>query len=232
MKEKNFIKDIIVPNAVDLTEEQIAETISAYSQNAASYAKMWLWNPAYRTQLGTQAKKFLRYVEYGTKVLVPGAGVGRDVEMLTDEGFECTALDVSPEVLEEAKSRGVKAEYVVHNIRQPLPFPDRSFDAVFSDSILEHIPKKDFRKVLNEYYRVLVPRGILYAGVKKGEGEIYYRYDISESKSYRRFYITYSDIDFHKSLAEAGFVLLEDWVDEHMDPKTHVSLAGIFRKNS
>jgi ubiquinone/menaquinone biosynthesis C-methylase UbiE len=229
MKTKILIKDVII-TASDLTEEQIRETVEAYSKNAASYAKMWVWNPAYRTELGTQAKKFLRYVEYGAKVLVPGAGVGRDTEMLVDEGFECTALDISSKVLNEAKSRGVKAEYVVHDIRQPLPFPDRSFDAVYSDSVLEHIPKKDIKKVLNEFYRVLIPRGILYAGVKKGEGEIYYRYDVG-SKRHRRFYITYTGAEFHKLLAEAGFVMLEEWIDEHMDPKTHVWLAGIFRKN-
>jgi len=151
--------------------------------------------------------------------------------MLTDEGFECTALDISAEVLEEAKSRGVKATYLVHDIRQPLPFPDGSFDAVYSDSVLEHIPKKDVQKVLNEFHRVLRPRGILYAGVKKGDGEVYYRYDVGNRKN-RRFYITYGEAEFHKFLAESGFVLLENWVDEHMDKQTHQWLAGIFRKNS
>lgn len=230
MKNTRIIKDIIVPAAADLTEEQIAETVLAYSKNAASYAKMWVWNPAHRTDLGTQAKKFLRFVESGAKVLVPGAGVGRDTEMLTDEGFECTAIDISAEVLEEAKSRGVKATYFVHDIRKPFQFPDGSFDAVFSDSVLEHIPKKDIRKVLNEYHRVLVPKGILYAGVKKGNGEIYYRYDVG-NKQHRRFYITYNEAEFHQLLAESGFVLLEGWADEHMDKQTHQWLAGIFRKD-
>ncbi len=192
---------------------------------------MWVWNPAHRIELGTQAKKFLRFVESGAKVLVPGAGVGRDTEMLTDEGFECTALDISAEILEEAKSRGVKATYIVHDIRKRLPFASKSFDAVYSDSVLEHIPKKEVRKVLNEFHRVLRPRGILYAGVKKGDGEIYYRYDVGNKKN-RRFYITYDEAEFHKILAESGFVLLEDWEDEHMDKQTHQWLAGIFRKNS
>lgn len=231
MKKRKLIKDITVHRIKDLTEEQIVETVLAYSKNAASYAKMWVWNPAHRTDLGTQAKKFLRFVESGAKVLVPGAGVGRDTEMLTDEGFECTALDISAEILEEAKSRGVKATYVVHDIRQRLPFASKSFDAIFSDSVLEHIPKKDVRKVLNEFYRILRPRGILYAGVKKGNGEIYYRYDVGNRKN-RRFYTTYNEVEFHKLLAESGFVLLEDWVDEHMDKQTHQWLAGIFRKNS
>src|SRR3990167_2593101 len=99
MKRRKLIKDITVPGVKDLTDGQIAETVLAYSKNSASYAKMWVWNPAHRTELGTQVKKFLRFVESGAKVLVPGAGVGRDTEMLTDEGFECTALDISAEVL-------------------------------------------------------------------------------------------------------------------------------------
>lgn len=228
--KRQEIRDIIVKGADDLTERQIKETIEAYSKNAVSYSKMWVWNPAHRENLSTQAKKLMRFVESGAKVLVPGAGVGRDTEMLSDTGFECTALDVSPQVLEEAKSRGVKATYLVHDIRKGLPFPDASFDAIFSDSVLEHIPKREIKNIMKEYYRVLVPHGILYIGVKAGAGEVYYRYDVG-SKTHRRFYITYNEVEFHQLLAKSGFVMLEYWVDDHMDLKTHQWLAGLFRKN-
>lgn len=226
---KKTIEDVVVPGVKDLTEEQMKQTVEAYSQNAANYSRMWVWNPQYREDLNSQVRKFHRYVEYGSRVLVPGGGVGRDVEMLVDEGYECTAVDISPEVLEEAKSRGVKAKYLVHDIRKPLPFDDSSFDAVYCDSVLEHIPKKEVAIVLNEFYRVLVPGGIIYAGMKRGEGEVYYRYDVGNEKN-RRFYITYSDAEFHELMARSGYVLLERWVEDHMDPRNHQWTSGIFRK--
>ena len=44
-----------------------------------------------------------------------------------------------------------------------LPFPDRSFDAVFCDAVLEHV-KNPFQ-VVSEFSRVLKEEGYVSAGV-------------------------------------------------------------------
>jgi predicted SAM-dependent methyltransferase len=44
---------------------------------------------------------------------------------------------------------------------QPLPFPDHSFDLVFSEHMIEHIPFAAGRKLLAECRRVLRPSGIV-----------------------------------------------------------------------
>jgi predicted SAM-dependent methyltransferase len=43
----------------------------------------------------------------------------------------------------------------------PFPFPDRTFDFVFSEHMIEHISYQDARKMLAECYRVLKPSGKL-----------------------------------------------------------------------
>ena len=116
---------------------------------------MWSWNPAHREEIkDQQIIKFTHYSESGSKVLVAGAGTGRDLEILVDEGFECTALDVSEQMLNEAKSRGIRSKYIVHDFRTKLPFPSTSFDAVYCESALEHVPKKkpsSFYRNFTEY---------------------------------------------------------------------------------
>lgn len=231
MVQKRQIKDVIVEGATDLTEKQIQETIEAYSKNAANYAKMWVWNPAHRDQVkDQQIIKFTHYVESGSKVLVAGSGTGRDLEMLVDEGFDCVALDVSRNMLKESTERGVQAAYIVHDLRKRLPFPTAAFDAIYCESALEHIQKREAQKVLKDFHRVLSSRGILYLGAKEGEGEVYYRYDVGTDR-HRRFYITYNDVEFHQLMTNAGFVLVEFWIDDHFDRQTHPWLSAIVRKN-
>jgi len=51
------------------------------------------------------------------------------------------------------------------NLKHPLPFPDGSADAVFSEHLLEHIPLPGAVDVLRECHRVLKPGGIMRVGV-------------------------------------------------------------------
>lgn len=50
---------------------------------------------------------------------------------------------------------------IAHNLRQGLPFPDASFDAVYHSHVLEHFPKAEAPAFLQECFRVLRPQGIL-----------------------------------------------------------------------
>lgn len=47
------------------------------------------------------------------------------------------------------------------NLLQPLPFPNNSFDAVYSSHLLEHFSKEDALKIMYECFRLLKPGGIV-----------------------------------------------------------------------
>ncbi len=49
----------------------------------------------------------------------------------------------------------------VHDIQQPLPFPDVTFDEILSRSCLEHVSWRDVRRILTDWCRVLKPGGTL-----------------------------------------------------------------------
>lgn len=50
------------------------------------------------------------------------------------------------------------------DLRQPLPFPDSSVSLIFSEHLIEHLPKADGLNLLKECYRVLKPGGKLRFG--------------------------------------------------------------------
>jgi len=85
------------------------------------------------------------------RVLEIGAGSGYQASKLKDQGFQVEAIDVkidlARKVFEVRKYDGKK-----------IPFPNHSFDIVFSSNALEHINKLE--KFQEEIKRVLKPDGL------------------------------------------------------------------------
>lgn len=67
----------------------------------------------------------------------------------------------------ERKDGWVNVDLVLANadlywdLRNGIPFPDRSVDAIFHEHLLEHIPKRDGLRLSVECLRVLKPGGVL-----------------------------------------------------------------------
>lgn len=92
----------------------------------------------------------LPYLKPGT-ILDLGCGIGR----LT-QGY---GTDISPKMLEIAMKLHPDNEYVLgdgHN----LPYPDETFDNIFSMAMFQHTPNKTKQTYIKEVYRVLKPGGV------------------------------------------------------------------------
>lgn len=102
----------------------------------------------------------------GERVLDLGSGAGTDslvaAQMVGPEGA-VTGIDMTPEML--ARARAAAAELGADNAQfvegevERLPFPDRSFDVVISNGVIDLVPDKD--AVFGELFRVLAPGGRL-----------------------------------------------------------------------
>ncbi|GAA2688406.1 class I SAM-dependent methyltransferase [Streptomyces lunalinharesii] len=100
------------------------------------------------------------------RVLELGAGHGRDALAFAREGFSVHATDFSATGLDQlrhaARERGLDGRITtdVHDVRDPLPLPDDSVDAVFAHMLLcMALSTQQLRDLLAEVRRVLRPGG-------------------------------------------------------------------------
>jgi cyclopropane fatty-acyl-phospholipid synthase-like methyltransferase len=91
----------------------------------------------------------------GARVLdAPCGGSAALTLALQERGFETAGADLDP----EAEARLGKA-FVKANLDAPLPWPDQSFDAVFSTEGIEHL--ENHYSFLREICRILKPGGVV-----------------------------------------------------------------------
>ena len=96
------------------------------------------------------------------KVLDIGTGPGFFASVLSMEGYEVTAVDYSPGMLEQARENADNHGAVVRFMQmdaQDLDFPDNTFDAVVSRNLTWNL--EDPAMAYAEWLRVLRPGGIL-----------------------------------------------------------------------
>jgi trans-aconitate methyltransferase len=90
----------------------------------------------------------------GERILDLGCGDGQLSARLASMGAIVTGVDASADMVAAARSRGIDA---VEARAEHLPFPNSSFDAVFSNAALHWV--RDQEAMLAEVHRVLRPGG-------------------------------------------------------------------------
>lgn len=98
----------------------------------------------------------------GKGVLDAGCGSGIYSEWLAQRGARVTAVDVTPEMVAIARDhlRPYGIEVRQTDLAQPLDWlADGSIDIVLSPLVLDYVA--DWRGALAEFYRVIVPGGLL-----------------------------------------------------------------------
>lgn len=102
-----------------------------------------------------EAAEFSRH--NGERVLEVGCGTGCDLLQFAKHGASATGVDITPQHLELARQRVGKLAAVVEADARSLPFPDSSFDYVYSHGVLHHSDQP--RRIVREIFRVLRPQG-------------------------------------------------------------------------
>lgn len=108
------------------------------------------------------------------RVLLVGVGTGADLRFFCGKGLEITAVDLSPAMLAQAKSKVSGNEQIrfLEMDAQDLRFADQTFDYVIASLILSVVP--DEHQCMSELVRVTKERGriIIFDKFKGAEGEM------------------------------------------------------------
>lgn len=163
---------------VDLTPEQVSalarSTLSHYQQYAEDF------------RMGTKdhdvsqnVEALLRHLPAPTqqRILDLGCGPGRDIAVFAARGHLPTGLDGAAAFVDMA--RAATGCDVWHQSLLSLELPSDSFDGIFANAVLFHVPSQELSRVLRELREALVSGGVLFASNPRGpdvEGQQGLRY--------------------------------------------------------
>ena len=113
------------------------------------------------------------------KVLELGAGHGRDTIFFASNGIEVEALDYSSaaidilnKIAEEKRLSIIKSQTFV--AKNPLPFADGYFDAVYSHMLFNmRFSEEELHFAFSEIRRVLKPKGLNFFSVRNSNDKSY-----------------------------------------------------------
>jgi ubiquinone/menaquinone biosynthesis C-methylase UbiE len=120
--------------------------------------EIWNWEtPAGRLRWARRVQLLTAHLRPGDKVLELGCGTGYFTRALGETGAEITAIDISPDLLAEAR-RACPSTNVTFEMRNAytLTYSDHSYDSVVGSSVLHHL---ELTPALTEIFRVLRPGG-------------------------------------------------------------------------
>ena len=162
----------------------------------------------------------------GQRVLEVGVGMGADYMEWLKAGSVATGVDLSAVSLERARQRCERAGFTpdlrVADAEQ-LPFPDGTFDLVYSYGVMHHSP--DTPQCIREAHRVLKPGGqlriMIYHHPSLTGLMLWLRYGMWRGKSLRQTVFEKLESPGTKSftLREAGQLL---------DPFENIKLRVVF----
>ena len=183
----------------------------------------------------------------GGRLLDVGSPKDLACTLAVEKRFEVVSTDIRPEEVESV-SRNARALGIlgsgpgrisgqVEDARH-LSFPDRSFDAAFSVSVIEHIPGLGDSEAVRELYRVVKPGGLIVITVPFDrayretfvDGPVYERDQIGREKLFFERHYDHATLEQRITAASpAQLISREIWGEGTVRGERILSRAGPFR---
>jgi SAM-dependent methyltransferase len=175
-----------------------ARTLEHYNQRAAEF-----WEGTRDHDVKQNIDALLRHIRAVPpfRILDLGCGPGRDLAAFRALGHEPVGLEGSPPLA--AMAREHSGCEVLEQDFLALELASGSFDGIFANASLFHVPSQELARVLGELHAALKPDGVLFASNPRGSNEEGWN---------RGRYGAYHDLESWRAFLEAAaFVELEHY---------------------
>tara|TARA_Y100001936_G_scaffold209180_1_gene215119 strand:+ start:22675 stop:23346 length:672 start_codon:yes stop_codon:yes gene_type:complete len=200
--------------------------------------KLGYWNDLYskddyfgtgQTILADFAKIIIEENNIST-LLELGCGQGRDSLFFTNFVSNVTSVDISENAINFVKKiknerNLTNLDLFVHDIKEPLDFPDKSFDMVYSNLALQFFDINQLNKIFLNISKIMSNDSFFMFSTKKS-GDKYFNFGkkISENsfeyKDITRYFFEKSEITH---LLEQNFQIISFEEDEHQNLDNTIS---------
>lgn len=180
-------------------------TINHYECNAESF-----WEGTRDHDVSQNINAFLQAMpeNKGLNILDFGCGPGRDLAVFKQRGHQAIGLDGSAAFC--AMAEHFSTCQVLHQSFLNLDLPHDSFDGIYANASMFHIPSQELPKVLAICHRALKPKGILFTSNPRGNAEGW------QGDRYGH-YMEYEKSRFY--LEQAGFSILHHYYRPQGKPR-------------
>ncbi len=150
-------------------DERIRRTLGHYEANADRF-----WEGTRDHDVSQNIDALLEAIGRAAplRILDLGCGPGRDLKALTDRGHTAVGLDGCESFV--VMARRFSGCEVLHQEFLSLALPPLSFDGVFANASLFHVPSAELPRVIGELRVSLVPNGVLLSSNPRGGTEGWY----------------------------------------------------------
>jgi SAM-dependent methyltransferase len=99
-------------------------------------------------------------------ILELGAGLGQDSQFFAAHGYHVVSTDLELLTLQQSKEKLTddirdKVIFQTIDLREPLPFPEASFEVVYAHLSLHYFDKETTNRIFDDIRHVLKPGGVL-----------------------------------------------------------------------
>lgn len=178
-----------------------------YSKRAREYEEIYNRDEPVRKNELSIIKKEMSSLFKGRNVLEAACGTGYFTEVLSESAASVTAFDFSPEVIEIAKSKNLKAAFLVDDAYEMKKISG-TFDGGCANFWFSHIPKERISAFLDLFHSKLLPGSVVFMAdnvfmegvggeliVKPGDANSYKKRILNDGSSFEVLKNYYTEVE-------------------------------------